>query len=313
MAPEQARDSRATSIQSDMYSLGCTFYYLLTGVPPFPGGDITDKLTRHAKNPPPDVRDLRPDLPAELSAILLKLMAKRPEDRFASYDELTTAIDAVPLRGGSEAPGITSRRSRAPPAPRTPAMDSTSRRSMKARAAYTNGSAEATIPLASLVELVGEDEPPNAIRERTMRGQAAQERPHLQRDISLSLADTGPTRRDEAAGMEPALPSRQSIPGSAWIIPGVFLCAALVVLGIGVVQFMGASDGADSELDPGRGWAGRSRAGAFAGGERLRRDGWEASLERWPAQAACGRIPAVAGATQGEMGRAAGFRRPRNE
>ena len=97
MAPEQARDSRATSIQSDMYSLGCTFYYLLTGVPPFPGGDITDKLTRHAKNPPPDVRDLRPDLPVELSTILLKLMAKRPEDRFASYDELTTAIEAVPL------------------------------------------------------------------------------------------------------------------------------------------------------------------------------------------------------------------------
>ena len=64
MAPEQARDSRATSIQSDMYSLGCTYYYLLTGVAPFPGGDITDKLTRHAKNPPPDVRDLRPDLPA---------------------------------------------------------------------------------------------------------------------------------------------------------------------------------------------------------------------------------------------------------
>ena len=50
MAPEQARDSRATSIQSDIYSLGCTFYYLLTGVAAFPGGDITDKLTRHAKS-----------------------------------------------------------------------------------------------------------------------------------------------------------------------------------------------------------------------------------------------------------------------
>ena len=107
MAPEQARDSRATSIQSDMYSLGCTFYYLLAGVPPFPGGDITDKLTRHAKNPPPEIRDLRPDLPAELSAMLLKLMAKRPEDRFASYDELTAALDAVPLAGGTEPPGIT--------------------------------------------------------------------------------------------------------------------------------------------------------------------------------------------------------------
>ena len=63
MAPEQARDSRATSIHSDIYSLGCTFYYLLAGVPPFPGGDITDKLTRHAASPAPDIRDLRPDIP----------------------------------------------------------------------------------------------------------------------------------------------------------------------------------------------------------------------------------------------------------
>jgi serine/threonine-protein kinase len=61
MAPEQARDSRATSIRSDLYSLGCTFYYFLTGIPPFPGGDIADKLTRHAKSAVPDVRDLRPD------------------------------------------------------------------------------------------------------------------------------------------------------------------------------------------------------------------------------------------------------------
>ena len=59
MAPEQAHDSRATSIQSDIYSLGCTFYYLLTGVPAYPGGDITDKLTRHARAPVPDVLDLR--------------------------------------------------------------------------------------------------------------------------------------------------------------------------------------------------------------------------------------------------------------
>ena len=83
MAPEQARDSRATSIQSDIYSLGCTFYYLLTGVAAYPGGDITDKLTRHAQSPVPDVRDLRPDVPVAVSAIIQRMMAKKPEDRFA--------------------------------------------------------------------------------------------------------------------------------------------------------------------------------------------------------------------------------------
>jgi serine/threonine-protein kinase len=97
MAPEQARDSRAASLQSDLYSLGCTLYYLLTGIPPFPGGDITDKLTRHAKSPPPDVRDLRPDLPVALSSFLMRLMAKRPEDRFADFDQLVAELDGIAI------------------------------------------------------------------------------------------------------------------------------------------------------------------------------------------------------------------------
>ena len=78
-----------------MYSLGCTFYYLLAGIPPYPGGDITDKLTRHARAPAPDIRDLRPDIPAGVAAILLRMMAKQPEDRFADYDALIAALDAV--------------------------------------------------------------------------------------------------------------------------------------------------------------------------------------------------------------------------
>ncbi len=106
MAPEQARDSRATSIQSDIYSLGCTFYYLLTGVAPFPGGDVTDKLTRHATAPPPDVRDLRPEVPESLSIVLRRMMAKQPRDRFASYDELFEALDqAVKVAGSGSRPG----------------------------------------------------------------------------------------------------------------------------------------------------------------------------------------------------------------
>src|SRR3954471_10798802 len=106
MAPEQARDSRAASLQSDIYSLGCTFYYLLTGVPPYPGGDITDKLTRHAKSPPPDVRDLRPDVPASLAAVMLRMMAKRPEDRFASYGDLIAGLDRVVVDEDSRSPSV---------------------------------------------------------------------------------------------------------------------------------------------------------------------------------------------------------------
>ena len=95
MSPEQARDSRATSFQSDIYSLGCTFYYLLTALPPYPGGDIADKLTRHVRDPAPDVRDLRPDLPQALAEVVTKMMAKHPEDRYGSYADLRSALLAA--------------------------------------------------------------------------------------------------------------------------------------------------------------------------------------------------------------------------
>jgi serine/threonine-protein kinase len=95
MAPEQARDSRATSVRSDIYSLGCTFYYLLTGAPPFPGGDIVEKLKRHFAVPPPDVRTERPEVSEALSELIKRMMAKKPEDRFKDYDELIAALDAV--------------------------------------------------------------------------------------------------------------------------------------------------------------------------------------------------------------------------
>ena len=95
MAPEQARDSRQTSERSDIYSLGCTFYYLLTGSPPFPGGGLSDKLARHYKAPIPDVREHRPDVPEALSQLIRKMMEKKPENRFADYTQLIEALDTM--------------------------------------------------------------------------------------------------------------------------------------------------------------------------------------------------------------------------
>ncbi len=102
IAPEQARDSRAASIQSDIYSLGCTFYYLLTGARPFSGGDVMEKLLQHAKAPPPDVLDVRPEVGGGVSAIIQKMMAKKPEDRFASYDQLINALDSLGAASNSD-------------------------------------------------------------------------------------------------------------------------------------------------------------------------------------------------------------------
>jgi eukaryotic-like serine/threonine-protein kinase len=101
MSPEQARDSRATSIRSDIYSLGSTFYYLLTGSPPFPSGALADKLTRHCTQPPPDLRRLRPEVPGPLSQLIQRMMAKLAESRFNNYEELTAALDSFPTEPSS--------------------------------------------------------------------------------------------------------------------------------------------------------------------------------------------------------------------
>ncbi len=246
MAPEQARDSRATSVLSDLYSLGCTLYYLLTAAPPFPGGDITDKLTRHAKTPSPEIRDLRPDLPDELSAILRKLMAKRPEDRFASYDDLTAALDAVPLAGGSEAPGVTFAPVSEPAEGDQAGYGYEIGPSRHGAESSSNGSAPGMIPLGSLAELVA-DEPDDDIRERS-----AHERPVIKRQAAEQSEDSGflstPLARAETVSA-----TKPAFRPSAWIIPGACVCTALVVLGIGIIQFMGSHGGPNADAEAGDG------------------------------------------------------------
>src|SRR5262249_32266506 len=82
IAPEQARDPTLVDIRGDIYSLGCTLYYLLVGRPAFPGASLMHKLMQHQEAEPPSVRAARPDVPEELDLAVQKMMAKQPEDRF---------------------------------------------------------------------------------------------------------------------------------------------------------------------------------------------------------------------------------------
>ena len=96
MAPEQASDSRTVDIRADLYSLGCTFYKLLSGRAPFGGPEYRttlDKLNAHVHQPAPPVQQLVPDVPAGLSAILNRLLAKDPDDRFATPFEVAEALE----------------------------------------------------------------------------------------------------------------------------------------------------------------------------------------------------------------------------
>jgi serine/threonine-protein kinase len=95
MAPEQALDPHNVDVRGDLYSLGCTGYYLLTGRVPFPGGSLVQKLERHRTAEPRPLQELRPDIPAAVAAIIHKLMAKHPRDRYQTPEDLVKALNVV--------------------------------------------------------------------------------------------------------------------------------------------------------------------------------------------------------------------------
>jgi hypothetical protein len=94
VAPEQALNSHEVDGRADIYSLGATFYFLLTGRPPFPEGKTAKKLMAHQVREPVPVRQLRPGVPAEMAAVVARMMAKRPEQRYQSPAEVVAALEA---------------------------------------------------------------------------------------------------------------------------------------------------------------------------------------------------------------------------
>jgi serine/threonine-protein kinase len=88
ISPEQARDPRDVDVRSDLYSLGCTMFHMLTGRPPFVGGTAVQKLLQHQEGMPPDVRDFNPQVSSELAGVLAKLLAKDPDRRYQTPEQL---------------------------------------------------------------------------------------------------------------------------------------------------------------------------------------------------------------------------------
>ena len=92
LAPEQAVDSHRVDARADIYSLGCSLYFLLTGHPPFPEGSLPRRLMMHQKRAPLSILLERPNAPEGLVWICTKMMAKKPADRYQSANEVVLAL-----------------------------------------------------------------------------------------------------------------------------------------------------------------------------------------------------------------------------
>lgn len=129
LSPEQARDAASVDVRGDIYSLGCSFFFLLAGQPPFPGGTLMQKLLQHQQAEPPSLSGFRRDVPEEVEAILRRMLAKAPQHRFQTPAAVAAALapfvrSAKPGTGGQVpgAPQHTNAQPERPPRPndRTP-------------------------------------------------------------------------------------------------------------------------------------------------------------------------------------------------
>jgi serine/threonine protein kinase len=111
LAPEQIVDSDEVDIRADIYSLGATAYFLLTGKPPFYEVPDQHKFIAHVTRRPRPVQERRPDVPADLSALISRMMAKNPWERFQSPAEVAEALvpwaqTPIPPPPAVEMPGL---------------------------------------------------------------------------------------------------------------------------------------------------------------------------------------------------------------
>ena len=94
LPPEQSDDSKRADHRADIYSLGCTLHFLLTGKPPYSGESIMQRLIAHHQKPIPSLVEARPDVPPEVDAIFRRMLAKAPEDRPRSIVEVIEALES---------------------------------------------------------------------------------------------------------------------------------------------------------------------------------------------------------------------------
>ncbi len=124
LSPEQAVDSHRIDHRSDVYSLGCTLYFMLTGHAPFPSGSLAERIASHQATEPKDIRASRPNCPTDLIGIVRRMMTKRVEDRYQDAEQVARALEqwlaarGLSVDGATETPAAGTERRDAAKKPR---------------------------------------------------------------------------------------------------------------------------------------------------------------------------------------------------
>jgi serine/threonine protein kinase len=95
MAPEQTQGGVLADVRSDIYGLGCTLYFMLTGEPPFPSKKVTEIVYKHLHVQPPDPRRVNAAIPPGVTRVLDRMLKKRPEDRYQAPRDLLADLDRL--------------------------------------------------------------------------------------------------------------------------------------------------------------------------------------------------------------------------
>jgi WD40 repeat protein len=203
MAPEQADDPRKADVRADLYSLGCTLYFLLAGQAPFPAGTPLQKIVCHLERLAPPVGGFRDDVPPDLARVVERLLAKDPADRYQTPVEVARAL--APFIKSAPAP-----RERPPSAPALPAATPAEVPAKKNESAVE---VDLDVPVA---ETAPAAKPGTAV-----------------------VRKAGPKARRRPAGERrfPVWSNR-----TLWIAGGAVLTAALIVLGFCVFHRSGGGD-----------------------------------------------------------------------
>ena len=104
MAPEQTLTPSQADHRADIYALGCSLFFLLTGQPPFAGKTVIQSVVAHRDEPVPSLKAARPDVPVTLDAVFQRMVAKQPQDRYQSIAEVIEALEACGTRSRLDRP-----------------------------------------------------------------------------------------------------------------------------------------------------------------------------------------------------------------